>query len=168
MERKGLVPAHTDYLHEGSDDPRPELANRLIKAVGSSGAICTFGHYERGVVNALIEALPDREDELRAIKERLVDLCRLMQHAYYHPDFRGSFSLKSVFPVLCPEEGYEDLAIAEGRLAALRYMHALQTNDSKERHSIFKELREYCKRDTLATLRIRQVLTKKAQSETPA
>lgn len=165
VERKGTVAAHTDYLYQGSDDPRPVLVNQLIKAVGNSGTICTFGSYERRVVNGLIEAIPDREDELRAIDERLFDFLPLIRLAYYHPDLRGSFSLKSVFPVLCPDQGYGDLAIADGQFAAFQYLKALQTNDTEERRSIFKELRDYCKRDTLATLRIRQVLAKKAKTK---
>ena len=36
-DRAGAAPEHTEYLHESDDDPRPELADRLIAAVGSSG-----------------------------------------------------------------------------------------------------------------------------------
>ena len=31
IERKGLNPGHKEYLHEGRDDPRPQLAKRLIQ-----------------------------------------------------------------------------------------------------------------------------------------
>ena len=37
----------------------------------------------------------------------------LVEANYYHPDFHGSFSIKEVLPVLVPEMGYDDLAIAE-------------------------------------------------------
>ena len=48
-ERNGVPPAHVDYLHERDDDPRPELAERLITALGREGTICTYSGYERQV-----------------------------------------------------------------------------------------------------------------------
>ena len=165
IEREGLTPIHRDYLHELKGDPRPQLAEKLVKAVGNKGAICTYGNYEQSVINELIAALPELDNELREIADRIVDLHKLLPLAYYHPDFRGSYSLKNVFPVLCPEQGYEDLTIADGRLASVQYMAALETEDLSQRKSIFKELRAYCHRDTLATLQIRQALSRMRKGE---
>ena len=157
-ERNGLPPAHTDYLHEGRDDPRPQLADRLIEAVGREGTICTYSMYERGVLGGLIRALPQRTEELRAIEKRLFDLHRLVRRSYYHPAFRGSFSLKKVLPVLSEDTGYGDLEIADGQTAAARYVLALETADVEQRRQVFDDLRAYCARDTLATVKLRQAL----------
>ena len=124
-ERDGAPPAHADYLHERDDDPRPALAERLIAALGHEGAVCTYSGYERQVLHALAEALPLRAEALRAIEARLFDLLPLLRNAYYHPAFRGSFSLKSVLPALVPGLGYNDLPIADGQTAAVRYAAAL-------------------------------------------
>ncbi len=164
MEREELPLLHTDYLHESSDDPRAQLADQLIKAVGDRGAICAYGGFERGIVSSLIEALPDQEEALQAIKERLVDLHAILSKSYYHPDFRGSFSLKRVFPVLCPEFGYDDLDIADGLTASAEHVSALDTEDTSKQSLLFTQLREYCKRDTLATFKIRKALVKIAQT----
>ena len=164
-EREGQTPSHTDYLHESKDDPRLKIADALIEAVGDSGTICTYGAYEQRILADLIKAIPKREKKLRAISDRLFDMLKVIRSAYYHPDLHGSFSLKSVFPVLCPDSGYDDLDIADGQFAAVQYMNAIDSEDSKRRKQIFSQLREYCERDTLATFKVRQALSRIAQSD---
>ncbi len=157
-ERNGKPPLHMDYLHEGDDDPRPRLADRLIEALGSEGSVCTYSGYERRMIRELAEALPDRAGQLRAIEARLVDLHPVVRDGYYHPAFRGSFSIKKVLPALRPGMGYDDLAIADGLTAAVRYASALASADSEERRRIFDDLRAYCAHDTLAMVELRKAL----------
>ena len=157
-ERKGKPVRHVDYLHESDDDPRPKLADRLIKALGSKGSVCMFSDYERRVLRDLSEALPDRAEELRSIESRLFDLLPVVRKGYYHPEFRGSFSIKSVLPVLVPGMGYDELAISEGQTAAVRYAFALGSADSEDRRRVFEDLRAYCAQDTLALVELRKSL----------
>ena len=159
-ELDGFPPAHEDYLHETEDDPRPELVERLIKALGHNGAICTYSGYERQVLCALMEAVPKRATALAGIEDRLFDLLPVIRTWYYHPDFRGSFSIKNVLPVLVPGSGYGDLSISDGRTAATRYTQALTTEDALERQRTFNDLRAYCARDTLAMVKLREALAR--------
>ena len=157
-ERKGKPLQHADYLHESDDDPRPELADRLIEALGSEGSVCTYSGYEKRVLGELAEALPDRSEELRLIEARLFDLLPVVRKGYYHPEFRGSFSIKSVLPILVPGMGYGDLAISEGQTAAVRYASALVSSDPEDRRRVFEDLRAYCAQDTLALVELRKSL----------
>ena len=158
-ERDGQPPEHTDYLHEAEDDPRPVLAERLLDALGQAGSICTYSRYEWRILRDLAAALPRHADALAAVQSRLVDLCPIVRSCCYHPDFRGSFSLKDVLPALVPGLGYDDLSLADGRLAAALY-HRVHADDSRaERQRTFAALRTYCQRDTLATLELRKALT---------
>ena len=157
-ECKGKPLLHTDYLHASDDDPRPEIADRLIQALRGRGSVCTYSGYEKRVLRDLGEALPDRAGELRSIEERLFDLLPVIRNGYYHPAFRGSFSIKSVLPVLVPGMGYDDLAISEGQTAAVRYATALGSTDPDDRRRIFEELRAYCARDTLGLVELRKSL----------
>ena len=159
-ERDGAPPAQVDYLHECDDDPRPALAERLIAALGRESSVCTYSGYERQVLHALAAALPRRAEALRAVEARLFDLLPVVRNGYYHPDFRGSFSLKSVLPVLVPGLGYDDLPIADGQTAAVRYAGALAHPDPEERQRTFADLRAYCARDTLAMVRLREALAR--------
>ncbi len=157
-ERDGAAPTHADYLHEQDDDPRPHIIDRLIEAVGTEGSICTYSSYERTVLNSLAVAVPERAAELTAVAERLFDLLPVVRNTYYHPEFRGSFSIKSVLPVLVPGMGYGDLEIPDGQAASASYMQALRSKDGRERRQTFDNLRAYCERDTLAMVRLREAL----------
>ena len=157
-DSNGAAADHADYLHEREDDPRPELADRLIEAMGTSGSICTYSHYEGSVLRGLAAALPERAEELQAISARLFDLLPVVRETYYHPGFSGSFSTKSVLPVLAPGMGYDDLEISEGTMASVQYMQALATDDREERQRTFVNLRAYCERDTYAMVRLREAL----------
>lgn len=157
-ERKGKPPRHADYLHETDDDPRPELADRLIEALGRKGSVCTYSGYEKRVLHDLADALPERAEELRSIEARLFDLLPVVRKGYYHPEFRGSFSIKSVLPVLVPGMGYDDLAISDGQTAAVRYSSALGISDPEDRRNVFEDLRDYCAQDTLALVELRKSL----------
>ena len=161
-ERNGAPLEHTDYLHEHDDDPRAQLADRLIEAAGRSGSICTYSHYEQTVLRDLAAALPERSEELAAIAARLFDLLSVVRDTYYHPEFRGSFSIKSVLPVLSPGMGYDDLEIREGTMAFVHYMQALANGDHDERQRTFANVRAYCERDTFALVRLREALENSA------
>lgn len=150
-------PIYSGYLHETDDDPRREVALHLIRALRKRGSICVYSSFEKGVINHLIKAVPDLADELRSIQSRLFDLLNTVKNHVYHPDFRGSFSLKTVLPALT-DTNYLDLEIDEGQLASFRYLQALKTTDSTERESIFDDLIAYCDRDTLATFEVKQAL----------
>lgn len=150
---------HADYLHEGNDDPRPQLTERLVEALGNNGSICTYSGYERQVLRSLTAAVPERAEELRAIEARLLDLLPMVRNGYYHPRFHGSFSIKNVLPVLAPDAGYHGLAIADGQTAAARYLLALSNGDPHARNQTFDDLRAYCARDTLALVHLHGALT---------
>ena len=162
-EMDGNVLTHEDYLHEQDNDPRAKLAERLIEAVGQKGSICTYSGYEKQVIRQLMAAVPERSMELAAIEDRLFDLLPVLRDGYYHPDFRGSFSIKSVLPVLVPDSGYEDLAISDGQTASIRYMRALKSEEGSERQRTFNDLRAYCAQDTLAMVQLRAALVRVAR-----
>ncbi len=149
---------HTDYLHEGSDNLRPALARKLIQALGCKGSICAYSSYKRRVLSDLGAALPKLAKSFAAIERRLVDLLPIVRRNYYHPDFHGSFSIKRVLSAVAPGAGYDDLEIIDGQQSAIGYQSALNCDDPDERRRIFADLRAYCVRDTLAMVKLRNVL----------
>lgn len=151
---------HTDYLHEQDDDPRPQIVERLIETLGSEGSICTYSHYEHTVLTSLARAIPEMADELDAISARLFDLLLVVRNSIYHSEFRGSFSIKNVLPVLVLGMGYDDLEISDGQTASVLYIQALKNSKAKKRRKAFDDLRAYCERDTLALARLLQSLRK--------
>lgn len=81
----------------------------------------------------------------------------IKQH-YYHPGFRGSFSLKSVLPTLVPSMTYKGMEIGDGGAAQRQYEKMLDSQDPEEKARIKTALLEYCKQDTLAMVKLRAAL----------
>lgn len=160
-EEPEAAPRHEDYLHEGSDDPRPELTRRLLEALGDSGSICVYSPYERGILNDLNDlarSQPQQAAALAAILNRLYDLLPVVKNTVYHAAFRGSFSLKRTLPALVPGSGYDDLEVSDGLTAAATYGEVIQHGDENDRRRVFADLRKYCKRDTLAMVELHRAL----------
>jgi hypothetical protein len=143
---------HYQWLADTSDDPREPLAHALIEACKDAKCVVAYwASFERGCLETLIDALPHLADELEAIKSNLTDLHPVVRDYVYHPDFRGSFSLKDVVPALVPEFDYGDLEIADGQLASLEIARMLFKPETLTRHkrdALRKNLLAYCRRDT--------------------
>ena len=86
---------------------------------------------------------------------------------YYHPDFNGSFSIKSVLPAMFPgddEADYHRLEVQDGRMAMSVYAGLAQLQDAGERRQARAALRAYCHLDTLAMVKIWQRLAAAIES----
>ena len=71
----------------------------------------------------------------------------------------GRTSLKAVLPALVPEMSYDGMAVANGQDAGLAWESLLSGGlDESERGKTKKALLDYCKQDTLALVRIREML----------
>jgi hypothetical protein len=66
----------------------------------------------------------------------------------------GSYSLKSVLPVLVPEMTYEGLEISDGAMASVAYFTMGEMSDPKELARLRKALLDYCRQDTLGLVRL--------------
>jgi predicted RecB family nuclease len=153
--------AHREYLCSEDKDPREEFIQTLLKALGTDGSIVIYTVYETAVLNSLIAHLPRYTDALKSVIERFIDLHAIIRNNYYHPKFYGSFSLKSVLPALLPEMSYAKLAIQDGIQATLGYLRMIDPSTlSEEKERIRKNLLTYCGQDTLAMVKIREVLLK--------
>lgn len=153
---------HQEHLSAGGGDPRPELAERLVEALGDRGTICTYSGYEARILRELARDFPRLRRPLTALEQRCWDLKRAVEEHYYHPKFHGSYSIKQVLPALVPDSGYEGLEIQDGKTAAIRYETALESEDARAREGTFEALRRYCRQDTLAMVELRKALLRKA------
>lgn len=150
---------HHQYLCTDGRDPREEVALSLLESLGETGTICVYSEYERYLLLALGDWLPHLKPALQKVIRRLWDLLSVIQQHYYHPAFKGSFSIKSVLPALVPELAYNDLAIQNGAVASVMYRQMVSEEpDLMERAKIAQELEAYCERDTRAMVELRRVL----------
>ena len=101
-------------------------------------------------------------EDLSDLNHRFIDLAQIIRDHYYHPSFHGSFSLKSVLPVIVPEMNYDDLEIQEGSVASIEYLKMLDPETATEERQIIRNnLLDYCNQDTLAMVKIVDRLCRK-------
>lgn len=113
-------------------------------------------------------------ERLEALIPRLKDLGKAVSDWVFDVDFHGRWSLKKVYPVLVPsgecgehlEDGespvlsYDDLeGVAKGDEAAMMLLEYMRPGTAPERRDdIRRQLLEYCKLDTWATVEVLRVL----------
>ena len=150
---------HAGYLADGSDDPRVNVAATLVRRFADPGTILAYhAGFERERLRDLACLVPALEAPLLDMAERLVDLETIVTDHVYHPDFHGSFSLKSVLPALVPGCGYDGLAIRDGGTAALAYERLRQLPPGPEKDELRAHMLDYCAQDTRGMLEIYRVL----------
>ena len=150
---------HSSFLGDGGGDPRECFVTSLLVAVPSEGSIVAYSSYEKTVLKELAQAFPQYESRLLALCERVVDLFLLIRGNYYHPEFHGSFSIKSVLPALVHGLGYDNLEIPGGLDAAAAYGRLVAGRTTESDKAITREaLLAYCQRDTEAMVRVFEAL----------
>lgn len=150
---------HHEFVHEGTDDPRPAFLSTLLDALGDTGSIVVYSPFESSRLAELARAYPAQADRIAGVHARLFDLLQTVKRHVHHPDCLGSASIKAVLPALVPELSYKDLEIGEGGTASLRYLQTVTGAMSEaDTARTFAALREYCGLDTLAMVRIFEVL----------
>ena len=148
---------HVGWLAEGPGDPRRELAEAMLVATAGARRIVTYSAYEQTRIRELQAVVPELAGELEQLLDKLVDLLPVVRNNIYHPDFRGSFSLKYVLTPLVPDLSYNDLVIVDGRVASVeiaRLLFIAQRIPAHERDRLRQDLLDYCERDTWATVRL--------------
>jgi hypothetical protein len=147
---------HEEFLDLSGQPPMRRLAESLLTTLASSGPILVYTGYEKQVLNALAKRYPDLANSLQAVIARLVDLYPLTKNHYYHPDMRGSWSIKAVLPTIAPELNYSSLdEVQDGLAAQSAYLEAIhpETNASR-RETLATALKQYCRYDTLAMIKL--------------
>ena len=158
MQADGSV-THHEYLHTDTSDPRRLLLEPLLSHISSHGSVVVYkASFEKGVLEHLANFFPEHAPALQSIIGRLWDLLDIFKKHYTHPDFLGSNSLKAVLPVLVPSLDYQDLAVRDGTEAQATWNLMLSTENETNKNEWIKRLKEYCKTDTLATVKIYKAL----------
>jgi predicted RecB family nuclease len=168
VQRRGAKLEHHEFLADHPHDPREDFIDSLLKVVedgAGDGHIVVYHRYEEGRLNDLARWLPSYAQRIEAVKGRLWDLHRVIKDHVKHPGFGGSYSLKSVLPVLVPYMAYEGMEISGGLQASLGYETLIKGELAEaESQKLRQDLLAYCEQDTLAMVELLQRLRKEATS----
>lgn len=158
----GAQPEHYEYLAPPNVDPRRELINQLLAIIPEDACVLTYNQtFEKGVLRSLATLFPNLAD---AIEKRLANVRDLMvpfrRRDVYRWQMSGSYSIKEVLPAMVPEMSYLGMEIAGGMEAMQAYHDMCALESGKELERLRQTMLEYCRMDTLAMVRILDVLTR--------
>ncbi len=159
---------HVEWLADGPGDGRASMARVLVDALAGVDAVVAYNMpFEKKCLESLAAADPEYAPEIQAIVSKLRDLLPVVRDHVYHPDFLGSFSLKSVLPALVPGLNHASLEVSKGQTASAllyRLLFLGEPRASARRAALRKSLLKYCALDTLALVRLKERLEELADS----
>jgi hypothetical protein len=141
VDNPGARPVHGEWINLEKGFPNFKFAESLMAHIGDMGTPLMWATHENTVLKKVLEQMDTighRNDELRdwlfrmtseskggkKLREgRLVDMCDFTLKNYFHPDMKGSNSLKKVLPAIWRNN---------------RYLHAIEW---------FREYVKYVKHD---------------------
>jgi CRISPR/Cas system-associated exonuclease Cas4 (RecB family) len=151
---------HYEYLHIENSNPMPALLASLKSQIGKKGSVLVWNKSFEMMCNRLMgEQNPEYSVFMDSINRRIYDLKDICNKYYLDYRFKGSASLKNVLPVLVPELSYENLEIQDGSIASDQIMDLIEGKATTP-DKLKEDLLEYCKRDTLAMVKIFEYLKK--------
>ncbi|MGB5589330.1 MAG: DUF2779 domain-containing protein [Gammaproteobacteria bacterium] len=152
---------HREFLADGDAAPMRACTESLILALESEGPVFVYTGFEQRVLTDLAALFPDLADDLNGIIQRLYDLHPLTRANYYHPDMKGSWSIKAVLPTLATELDYGALGeIQEGTAASEAFLEMMRADTGENRRRTLRDnLLAYCKLDTLALVELVRALS---------
>jgi hypothetical protein len=151
---------HFEYLHTKKSDPIPYLLDSLKEHIRDEGSIVVWNKgFEGGRNKHMGKLYPEYEDFCKGMNDRLFDLMDVFrENLYDDPRFKGSYSIKSVLPVLVPELRYEKLDIQNGAMAMASWYDFVFKEEKDKK--VVNDLLKYCELDTLAMVRVFEELKK--------
>jgi len=158
---------HAEFIASPGVDPRQELAERLVAVTRGAERVLMYTGFEAKQIRYLQEKVPAVAAELGVLLGKLIDLEATVESNVYHPDFGGSFSIKSVLPALVPGMSYEDGAVtAGGDASALLSKLIFKSSGmaAAERDRLRADLLAYCKLDTWAMVKLLERLNELAKA----
>jgi len=174
IERSPGIFAHAEFLDLTGNDPSPACIERMREFINPDDGGPIFVYYkvyEESRLEELCVRHPEYTELLQKYISRLFDLHPVVKQYFYHPQMRGSFSMKKVLPVIAPELDYGELEeVQEGTAAQVAYLYiTLDPNTTSERKADLEaKLRKYCRQDTWAMVELAYFLAQSGRPVRPA
>lgn len=160
---------HREFLAKEGSDPREALVKSLLQDIPQDVMLMAYNaSFERGVIHKLSRAFEEYSQELKNIASNIVDLMTpFAEKDYYHPEMRGSYSIKKVLPALVPEmkEAYKKLDLIHDGGEAMENYASLHLMSEEQRRAYREALLKYCHLDTLAMVKVLEKLREVAYNQ---
>ncbi|MDD2899816.1 MAG: DUF2779 domain-containing protein [Desulfuromonadaceae bacterium] len=166
QKRAGGKLTHKEFLANPNCDPREELLDSLLDEIPSNACVLVyFQPFELGRLKELAQQFPKKAKQINAIISNVRDLLVPFKgRALYSWKQQGSHSIKNVLPAFVKNMSYEGLEIGDGGEAIEAYQKMCAVaDDPKALGKIRQDLLEYCGQDTLAMVRLLEVVEAKSK-----
>jgi len=152
---------HFEYLADKAALPL-EMIDAMESIIGSNGTIVSWHKSFENTRNKEMGILyPDKNEFLKNITERTIDLEDIFKGGYVDIAFGGSTSIKKVLTVILPNLTYDNMVVANGTDAMEAFTRILEMPDGADRKKLRHDMLEYCKLDTFAMVRMFEEMQKK-------
>jgi hypothetical protein len=153
---------HFEFLAEQGSDTRKQFVEAFLKQTQNNGTILAYDTLmEKNILNKLKLDFPLLANDLSERVNRIKDLAEPFQQKwFYHPAMKNSFSIKNVLHAMVPDLSYSNLKIQSGSIAMIAFESLQKETDLFKIIETREALSEYCKLDTLAMLRVFELLEK--------
>ena len=152
MVDEKAIPQHSYYYQEENKYAGKALLDYLITEAEKVNTILVFDTaQELKALSAVVKHFPEYKKTIDKLKNKFVDFSDVFTNLwYYHPQTKGSMSLKKIYESVFGKSIFDDLAIKSGLLASYKYDEYLKETDLFKKDEIKNNLVEYCKTDTQA------------------
>jgi len=157
---------HAEFLDCSGRPPMRRFTESLLDTLGGHGPVLVYSGYEKRILNQLAEGFPDLAGDIAKVIVRLMDLLPIVRDNYYHPDMRGSWSIKAVLPTVSPDLDYTALGeVQHGGAAQDAFLRILDpATPETEKQKLQRDLSAYCKLDTLALVELVRFFTSRKRT----
>jgi hypothetical protein len=163
LDEPGAELRHFDFIHTDKINPDEAFLEAMEANIPPTGSILVWSQrFEKGINDQLVVRVPAYETFITGVQDRIVDLIEPFdgnKAVYFHPEFYGKSSIKFVLPALVPSMSYKNLAVQDGGMAADTWNRVVSGEFGEaEAQAKIEALREYCTQDTLAMVKIWEIL----------
>ncbi len=150
LESPETEPVHYSYLPEGTEDPRPEILEKLSNHIGPKGSVVAFkASFEKKCLRESAQAYPQYSDWFGDIEPRVVDLLVPFKNFnIYHPEQGRTASLKAVLPAFTGIDWGDEGDVSGETAGTWFYKITFEETTDEKRLEIRNQLEEYCNKDT--------------------
>lgn len=166
QKRAGGKLYHTEYLAKPGIDPRKEIVGRLLEDIPEGACVLAYyKSFESSRIKELAEQFPRKKKRLQSIIDNMLDLIDPFKARHlYSWKQQGSHSIKAVLPAFVKGMSYDNMEIGNGGDAMDAYHQMCALADKpKEMAKIRKNLLDYCNQDTLAMVKLLEILEVKTK-----
>jgi hypothetical protein len=142
-------------------DPRRAFTESLLTALADDLPILVWSDYESKTLGRMAKLFTDLAPAIDEVRERIFDLHAPVRVGFWSAALGGMYSVKAVAAAFDSDFSYRDLAIRNGRDAALL---ALGIRRGLVNEDVREDLVAYCDRDVVALQVIHEGLLRAPQS----